>query len=117
MKLEYLVAFVLVALLVLLGNPFMFWMPSMLATAVLLSTAVLALIYAGFVLKETSRDEREMLHRMFAGRAAYLTGISVLTLALLYEGLTRGIDPWIPATLACMVIAKVVAHAFAERTK
>lgn len=117
MKLEYLVAFVLTVLLILLGNPFMFWMPSMLTTLVLLVAALLALVYAGFVLKEVSRDEREMLHRMFAGRVAYLAGISILTVALVAQGLRGGIDPWIPSALACMVLAKVIAHAFAERTK
>ena len=117
MTLEYVVAFVLIVLLVLIGNPFMFWMPSLLTMAVLLAATLFAVIYAGFVLRERGGDERDLLHRMLAGRAAYLTGIGALTLALLFEGLAHQIDPWIPATLALMVIAKIAARIWAGKAR
>ncbi|PIR82932.1 hypothetical protein COU19_03280 [Candidatus Kaiserbacteria bacterium CG10_big_fil_rev_8_21_14_0_10_56_12] len=114
---EYLVASLLVMLLVLLGNPFMFWMPSMMTTLVLVVVAVLVVIYAGLILRERRGDERELLHRMLASRAAYLAGIVVLTIALLLQGIRGEADPWIAATLATMVLAKVVARAWANRAR
>ena len=116
MTFQYLITLALVVLLVLLGNPFMFWMPSMLATTLLLAAALLAVVYAGFILKENGGDERDVLHRMLASRAAYLTGVGILTLALLVQGLMYHIDPWIPLALALMVTAKVVARAWANKT-
>jgi hypothetical protein len=115
MTFEYIVATVLLILLVLLGNPFMFWMPSMLTMCLLLIATLLVLVYAGFVLKEKGGDERELQHRMLAGRAAYLTGIGVLALALLVQGLSHQIDPWIPGALALMVLAKIVARIWSNK--
>ncbi len=114
---EYATAMLLVVLLVLIGNPFMFWMPSMLTTSVLLVIAVLVLVYAGFILKENGGDEREMLHRMLASRAAYLAGIAALTVALLVQGLVYQIDPWIAGTLALMIVVKVATRTWADKER
>jgi hypothetical protein len=114
MTFEYIIAAILIVLLVLLGNPFMFWMPSVMAMTLLLIATLFALIYAGFVLQENGGDERDLLHRMLAGRAAYLTGIGTLTLALLVQGLSHHIDPWIPGALALMILAKIVARTWAD---
>lgn len=110
-----LVAGALVALLVSLCDPFMLLMPSALQMTALLAATVLAVIWAGFVVSERSSDEREAAHRMHAGHVAYLSGIAVLTAALLAQGFAHAIDPWILAALGVMVVAKVAARFFAER--
>ncbi|MCR4281251.1 MAG: hypothetical protein NUV88_02895 [Candidatus Kaiserbacteria bacterium] len=107
-------AVVLVVLLVLLTDPFMLWMPAQAQTAVLLGAAILACLWAGFVMYESANDEREMLHKMHAGRVAYLSGIAVLTLALIFQGLAHDIDPWVSSALAAMVISKLVARLYLE---
>ncbi|MBU6323358.1 MAG: hypothetical protein KGI41_00515 [Patescibacteria group bacterium] len=112
---EYLIAVALVALLGLLTNPFMVWMPTPTQMVVVFVAAILAVVYGGFVLKEQAGDERETLHRMLAGRAAFLTAMAVLTMALIYQGVTHTIDPWIPAALALTIFAKLVARAWASR--
>ena len=112
--LERIVALVLIILLVLIGNPFMFWMPSMMLISVLVVIAVLVFVWAGFILQETAHDEREEWHRTHAGRAAYLSAAVVLTIALLYQGITHTIDFWIPLTLAVMIIAKLGARFYAD---
>lgn len=112
---EYLIAIALVILLGLLANPFMVWMPTPAQMAVVLVAAILAVVYGGFVLKEGVGDERETLHRMLAGRAAFLTSVGTLTLALIYQGVTHAVDPWIPAALALTIIAKLIARAWASR--
>jgi di/tricarboxylate transporter len=105
-------ALVLVVLLVLLMDPFMYWMPPMVAMTVLLVAVVVLCVWSGFVMKEQASDEREALHRMNAGRVAYLLGIGILTLALVVQGLAHEIDPWIALTLGVMVISKLAARLY-----
>ncbi len=106
------VALLVAVLLLLLTDPFMYWMPPMAGMAALVLACVLLLGWAGFVMYESASDEREAMLRMNAGRVAYLAGIAVLTIALLVEGLSHAIDPWIAGALAAMVIAKVGARIF-----
>ena len=114
-KLSYLItAVVLVVLLVLLTDPFMLWMPMGAQLTVLLAAAVLACVWAGFVLYERASDEREMLHTLHAGRVAYLSGIAVLTVALIYQGFAHAIDPWITLALGVMVVAKLIARLYTD---
>jgi cellobiose-specific phosphotransferase system component IIC len=112
--LERIVAIVLIILLVLIGNPFMFWMPSMMLVSVLVVIAALVFAWAGFIFTETATDEREEWHRTHAGRAAYLSAAAILTIALVYQGFTHKIDFWIPLTLAVMVVAKLFARFYAD---
>lgn len=112
---QSLIALALILLLGLLADPFMLWMPTNLEMLLALLAALLLAAYAGFVLKEQGGDERDLLHRMLAGRAAYLATLGVLTLALLYQGLTHSIDPWIPAALALAILAKLATHLWAGR--
>lgn len=106
------VAVLLVALLFVLTDPFMYWMPPMAAMVALVSVAVLLLVWAGFVMYESADDEREAMLRMNAGRVAYLAGIAVLTAGLLVQGFTHDIDPWIAGALAVMVVSKLGARLF-----
>lgn len=108
-------AAVLVVLLGLLTDPFMLWMPEPAQMAVLVGAAVLACVWAGFVMYERARDERELAHTMHAGRAAYLSGIAVLTLALVFQGFAHRIDPWIAGALAVMVVSKLAARLYSDR--
>ncbi|MBY0539375.1 hypothetical protein K2P56_02995 [Patescibacteria group bacterium] len=106
------VAVLVVALLFVLTDPFMYWMPPMAATIALVSAAALLLVWAGFVMYESAEDEREALHRMNAGRVAYLAGIAVLTAGLLVQGFGHEIDPWIAGALGAMVVTKLGARLF-----
>lgn len=108
-------AVVLVGLLTLLSDPFMLWMPAEAQMAVLLGAAVLACVWAGFVMYERSTDEREALHKMHAGRVAYLSGIAVLTVALIVQGFAHSIDPWISVALGVMVVSKLIARFYTEQ--
>ncbi|MEK9176928.1 MAG: hypothetical protein AAB923_01390 [Patescibacteria group bacterium] len=107
-------AVLLVVLLGLLTDPLMFWMPEPAQMVALLCAAVLAALWAGLVLYEKSNDEREAAHAMHAGRVAYLSGIAVLTVALVAQGLAHDIDPWVTFALGTMVVAKLIARWHAE---
>jgi hypothetical protein len=107
-------AVLLLVMLAALTDPFMYWMPSMpQMVALALATALLA-GWMGFVAREKALDEREAEHRMFAGRAAYLSGLAVLTTALLMQGFAQAIDPWVPGALATMVVSKLAARWYAD---
>ncbi|MDE1945148.1 MAG: hypothetical protein KGI03_02625, partial [Patescibacteria group bacterium] len=56
---EYLIALALVALLGLLANPWMVWMPTPALMAAVLFVAILVALYAGFVYRERAADERD----------------------------------------------------------
>lgn len=106
------VALLTVALLVLLTDPFMNFMPPVATMVALVLVCVLLLVWAGFVMYESAVDEREAMLRMNAGRVAYLAGIGILTLALLFQGFSHAIDPWVAGALGAMVIAKIGARIF-----
>ncbi len=97
-----------------LVDPFMYWMPDMAQMAALTVAAALLAVFAGFILAEKAGDERETQHRMRAGRAAFLAGITCLTFALLYQGFTHSLDPWIPLTLCAMLLAKLATRSYSE---
>ena len=65
-------------------------------------------------MREQAHDEREMAHRMHAGRAAYLSGIVVLTVALVVQGLGHHIDPWIALALGMMVVVKLISRLYSD---
>lgn len=108
------VAAVLVVLLGALTDPFMLWMPPQAAMGSLVLAAALACAWAGFVMLEKKGDEREMLHRMHADRFAYLLGIGMLTLALVWQGfMGHHVDVWVAAALGVMVVGKLLARIWA----
>lgn len=111
------VAIALVVLLALLTDPFMLWMPAPAQMTALLGAATLAALWAGFVIREKARDEREAAHAMHAGRLAYFSGIATLTVALVVQGLAHDIDIWVPLALGIMVVSKLGARLYAERYK
>ena len=112
--LHILVAVVLAFFLLTLADLVPFWMPMMGEMMVLLLVVILLLVWAGFVMQETAHDEREVLLKMKSGRVAYLSGLGVLMLALVMQGIQHAIDPWIAVTLAVMVITKLVTRLYEE---
>ncbi len=113
--LELVVTVFLIGLLVAIANPFMLWMPSMMLMVMLTLITALIFAWAGFVLTERGGDEREEAHRTNSGRVAYLAAAAMLTVALVYQGVTHSIDLWIPATLVVMIVGKVLARVYEDR--
>lgn len=111
---QIIVALILVVLLLLLANPFTFWMPEMATTVTLVVITALVAIWAGLIIQEKTVDEREVLHSMEAGRTAYLFGIAVLALALLFQGFSHGVDPWILLALGVMVVTRLVSRLYSD---
>ena len=108
------VAAILAFFLLTLADLVPFWMPMMGEMMMLLLVVVLLLVWAGFVMQETAHDEREVLLKMKSGRVAYLSGLGVLMVALVVQGMSHAIDPWIAIALAVMVITKLFTRLFEE---
>lgn len=100
---------------VLLVNPGHLWMPTMGHMALLASLVVAVAAFGVFVLRESGGDERDILHRSFSGRAAFLAGGIVLLLAIIVESMHEALDGWLVAALVVMVLAKVAAHIYSAR--
>mgnify|MGYP001613288823 CR=1 FL=1 len=97
-----------IILLFSLSDPFMYWMPEMMTMVVLLLVTFLMCLWAGFILSEDVVDERERAHRMQAGRAAYLSGLVILTVAFVVQGFNHQIDPWVSLALGSMVLVNLI---------
>lgn len=108
------VGLVLAFFLLTLANVVPFWMPMMSEMMALLLVVVLMIVWAGFVIKEKPQDEREGQLIMRSGRMAYLAGLGILMVALIFQGLAHAIDPWITITIAVMVLVKLATHLFLE---
>lgn|SRR3989344_3528248 len=96
-------------------NPLHVWMPSMAHEVTLAGAVVVFGILAVFIFSEGKGDERENVHRAFAGHAAFFAGGVVLLVGIITEGLHGTPDTWLVGALVAMVVAKVGAHTFANR--
>lgn len=113
---EVTISLVLVVLAVLLLDKFHYWMPGMTGMAVLGLLFVVFTTFAIFVLREKAQDEREMSHRMVAGRTAFLTGSTVLTLGIIKQSLNHEhVDEWLVIALIGMVLSKMIARIYADK--
>jgi len=80
----------------------------------ILGLVVLFIIFASFILKEKSADEREQLHKFMAGRLAYLLGAAVLVLGVVIQALSHNIDPWLVYALSGMILGKVLGLLYGQ---
>lgn len=105
----------LIVLVILLLNPFNFWMPTN-VQMLLLAAAVAAFgVVAVFVLREGAADERELVHRNLAGRWAFLFGSATIVLGIIVQSLNHALDPWLVVVLVVMVLAKLAARFYGDR--
>ncbi len=109
---EIVAGVVLTFLVSALLNPFGWLMPS--PTVMMLNWALVAVfaIFVGLVWKEQARDERELVNRTMADRAAFLAGLGVLVVGIIVQGLEHRIDQWLVAALAVMIFAKIVTSVY-----
>lgn len=105
---EILVSLIFIVLLILLLNPFDFWMPNNILIMMLVGLIVIFAVFAIFIWRESAKDEREILHRMFAGRVAYLVGTGMLVLGIIIQSFNHKLDSWLVFTLGLMVLAKIM---------
>ena len=114
LKIEIVVSLLLVVLTVLVLNPYHFWMPSMMHILVLALTLVALAFFEIFILREKIQDERDTVHRMLSGRAAFLTGSTLLTIAIVVQTLKDEVDVWLVIILVSMVLSKLITRIYSD---
>ncbi|MEK7106031.1 MAG: hypothetical protein AAB895_01575 [Patescibacteria group bacterium] len=112
---ETIVTIALIAIAILLLNPFHFWMPDMMVMAMLACSLVIFGIFASFILREKSVDEREAQHKSLAGRNAFLVGSGILMLGIVVQGYTHTVDQWLIVALIGMVIVKIITRHWSDK--
>ena len=105
---EIIVSVVLIILLVLFLNPFELWMPPILLMMMMLGLVIVFSLFASFIWRENDKDEREGLHKMMAGRFAFLAGTATLVIAIIIQSFRHELDVWLVVTLGIMILAKIV---------
>ena len=105
---EIFVSLALIVLLILFLNPFGFWMPNILLMMMVLGLVVVFSVFASFIWRENARDEREGLHKMMAGRVAFLAGTAVLVTGIIVQSFKHELDFWLVFTLGIMILAKII---------
>lgn len=114
-KNEIIISSLLVLLLILLLNPFGFWMPDEVVYITVAGLFILVIIFAGFAWKEDVRDEREQLHKQIAGRVGYLAGLFVLLAGIVVESIDSHPSKWLILAIGSMVLGKLFGHYWAKR--
>lgn len=112
---ETIVTIALVVISVLLLNPFHFWMPDMVVVCMLAIALGLFGLFATFILREKSVDEREDQHKSLAGRNAFLAGSGVLVLGIVVQGYMYEVDPWLVIALVVMIVVKFATRYWSDR--
>lgn len=112
---EVTTSLVLLVLAVLLLNPFGFWMPDFVLMCILALMFVAFALFAAFLLRENAFDERELLHRMFSGRVAFLTGTTILTVGIVVQSLEHDVDLWLVLALVGMVLSKLISRIYSDK--
>ena len=111
---EGVTALALLVLAVLVLNPAKLFMPDMVLSGMLVGLLTLFCIFALFVVREQAQDEREALHRMYAGRAAFLAGSLVLVVGIIAQGSRHAVDSWLVSALVIMVLAKLATRFYGD---
>ena len=111
---EVTIAVALIALTLLLLNPVGSWMPDMATELLILGVLVIFAVFANFVWRESARDERELLHRLIAGRVAFLVGAAGLVVGVIAQALRGTVDPWLVGGLVVMVLAKIAGLVYSQ---
>lgn len=111
---EFVIAVILMIFLVLVVNPFQFWIPDTLHMMLIIGFAIMSFVFAGIIFKEKSKDERELVHRNTAGRLGYLVGVVTLVFSIIVQSLKHSLDPWLVFALSMMILAKIISRIYSQ---
>lgn len=111
---QFALALIMIVLSVVLLNPTGMYMPGMMVAALMASTLAAFALFAGVIFGESAGDERDVMHRMRAGRIAFLSGALLLVLGIVSEAWNHSVDPWLVYTLVGMILAKFCARIYTD---
>lgn len=111
---EILISLVLLLILVFCLNPFGILMPPPFVSMLVILLLLFVGIFASFIWKERSEDERENYHKLLAGHLAFLTGVTLLGIAIAIQELNHKLDPWLVYILIAMLLAKIIGRIYSQ---
>ncbi len=114
---EIAVSIILLTLTVLLLNPLNLWMPREAHMGMIVALAVFFILFASFIWREKSIDEREALHRNISGRWAYLAGTTIAVTGVVVQSLQHTLNMWLVLSLVAMILGKVVGLVYGKLKK
>lgn len=104
----------LITALILLANPYMFWMPNTLHMAILAFFVIAFALFSAFIWNEHAADERENLHRFIVGRYAFLAITTILVIGVTIQTINHTLDIWLVAALVVGILAKVIGGIYTK---
>lgn len=107
---EILVSGIVLLILILFVTGIQRSTPDSIHMSLLFFFIMIFLIFCTFLYREKSADEREYLHKLEAGRIAYLAGSFVLVIGICVQSFFHSVDPWLVGTLGVMILAKIVSR-------
>jgi hypothetical protein len=114
MLIETIRAVVILGIAILFLNPGHLSMPESMQSMLIIGIILAFLIFAAFILREKSSDERESMHILTAGRISYLVGVGALILGIIVQALEHEIDPWLVFALCAMVFSKLLSRIYSH---
>lgn len=111
---EAITAIAISAIAIIFLNPGHLAMPETVNSLLILGLIVAFLVFAAFVIREKSSDERETLHVLKAGRFSYLTGVGVLVLGIIVQALEHEVDPWLVLAICAMILSKLLSRIYSR---
>lgn len=112
---ETIFAIILIVLLLIFLNPFKLLMPPPFLSMLIIFLIAVFCVFAAIIWKENARDEREHLHRMLAGRYAFLAGSTILVIGIILQSLQHHIDRWLIFALVGMILAKLIGLGYSQK--
>lgn len=114
---EFTLSILLVLSILFFIHPANLLMPMGVEMIIGLFVIIIFMVYASLIWKEKPKDEREDMHRQSAGRLAFLVGSFTLILGIMYQSMSHNIDPWLPAALISMLVAKFTSRLYSHRKR
>jgi len=112
---ESLLAIILLVLLLIFLNPFDFLMPPPFLSMLVIVLIAIFGMFVAVIWKEQVGDERETMHRMLAGRFAFLIGSTILVIGIILQELKHITDPWLIYALVGMLLGKILGLLYGQR--
>lgn len=114
MLFEIISAVVILAIAIFFASSESLSMPESVVSMLTIGLVVAFLVFAAFIFKEKSSDEREALHILAAGRISYLVGVAVLVVGVVIQSTSHNIDPILVVALCAMVFTKLIARIYSN---
>jgi len=112
---EIILSLILIIVLIACLNPLGLLMPPPMVMALILLLVIIFGFFSIFIWKERRGDERENYHKIISGHLAFLTGSTLLIIAIAYQELIHKLDPWLIIILIGMILAKLLSQFYSNK--